>query len=154
VDGNSFAGCAMRELFEEVGVVLDGTTGHGVDLDELRKKCTKDASEFARVKEVLMRDAASSVKRLKDFSHWITPIQEKWRYDTRFFVLHLSEEEAAMAGADENEVFSQVWAEPKEFLRRHQNGDIQVFFSFFFSFRIFKVSQFYVFCFFFFLSFL
>ena len=59
-------------------------------------------------------------------SHWVTPKQEKWRYSTMFYLAALTDAEAKMAAADEDEVFSHVFAPPHEFLRRHAAGEISL----------------------------
>ena len=117
--------CALREMFEEVGILLEpreNTTD--LDLKSLRKECTQQPAKFAE--SLSLFDLPLAESRLKEWSHWITPKQEKWRYDTRFFVCLLTDQEAQMAAADDDEVFSQVFSTPTEFLRRHFEGDIQL----------------------------
>jgi 8-oxo-dGTP pyrophosphatase MutT (NUDIX family) len=116
--------CALRELFEETGILV----GVGRDMAHLRKECSKDASVFSRVysKDELERAAS----RLKLWSVWfgivcwfsclrrlffvfllsfccrLTPKEEKYRYFTTFYLLSLTDVEAAIAEHDNDEVVS------------------------------------------------
>ncbi len=122
--------CALRELFEETGILV----GVGRNMSYLRKECSKDASVFSRVytKDELERAAS----RLKLWSVWLgffvcgfllkwslesytfvfvfllsfccrlTPKEEKYRYFTTFFLLSLTDVEAAIAEHDNDEVVS------------------------------------------------
>jgi len=79
---------AVRETFEECGVLLAGTA------DAVHP----DPSEFAAERAALVnkeltfgdfltrRELVLRADLLAPFSHWITPENESRRYDTRFFV--------------------------------------------------------------------
>lgn len=83
---------AVRETFEETGVLLAGPDEHTVvsdttDLDAAREACESKELSFAQFlateKLVLRADLLGA------WAHWITPAFEPRRYDTRFFVAAL-----------------------------------------------------------------
>jgi 8-oxo-dGTP pyrophosphatase MutT (NUDIX family) len=60
------------------------------------------------------------------FSRWITPVQVKVRFDTRFYVA-----EAPPASApkpDGEEIVDVAWMAPGDALRRHRAGDLELVF--------------------------
>ena len=80
---------AVRETFEECGVLLAGPTEDTVVADtagyaEARRQLESRELSFAdfltRENLVLRADL------LRPWANWITPVQEGRRYDTRFFV--------------------------------------------------------------------
>ena len=112
--------CALREAFEEAGLVL-GEPVRRLDR-ALRSECSKDAAALRRVySEEQLKEAAA---RLKEWSRWTTPQQEKHRYDTRFFAVRLTDEEARLVEHDNDEVVSSRFAKPEEFLELHGMGKI------------------------------
>lgn len=87
VDEGSACVGALRELFEETGV-LPGERGREVrGLDDARAALLRDErpfSEIAREHEIDF-----SALPIAYFSRWITPRNLARRYDTRFFLLEL-----------------------------------------------------------------
>jgi hypothetical protein len=55
--------------------------------------------------------------RLHYFSHWITPELSPLRYDTRFFVTEMPENQNALHDGDE--VIKHVWINPAQALQKH-----------------------------------
>ncbi|AZG48793.1 NUDIX hydrolase [Gordonia insulae] len=104
---------AVRETFEECGVLLatrsDGTvsdpgafaTQRGALVDK-----SLSLAEFLRTEEMTLR-----ADLLRPLAHWITPIIEKRRYDTRFFLAALPEGQTADDETSEAEVAR--WARPQ-----------------------------------------
>ncbi|HPU13391.1 MAG TPA: NUDIX domain-containing protein [Aeromicrobium sp.] len=85
---------AIRETFEETGVLLAGpdertviadTTALAADREALEAKQFSFADFLMREKLVLRSDLLSA------WAHWITPSFEPRRYDTRFFVAAIPE---------------------------------------------------------------
>ena len=82
---------AVRELFEECGVVLAGPDGARVvgDLDDPGWEADRQAlldrslamSGLLQRRELVLRSDL-----LRPWAHWTTPVFEPRRYDTRFFV--------------------------------------------------------------------
>ena len=119
---------ALRELFEEAGLLLAATEG-GAPLDagdvalaarlvEHRREVNDGTRRFLDVlaAEALVLDGSA----LSYFAHWITPVGPPRRYDTRFFVA------AAPAGQvpvhDDKELVANTWVTPAEALERHRAG--------------------------------
>lgn len=111
---------AAREMFEETGVLL--VAGHAA----------VDAGELERWRDALMRDEATLIdvldaagvgldlSRMVYFAHWITPVVEPRRYDTRFFIAALPD--GALARADAREMSDATWLSPAAALRRFSEG--------------------------------
>lgn len=120
--GRALVCAAVRETFEESGVLLAGDA-HGV---------VEDASRYAKARQALvsrevslaefLRDAGLTLRAdlLRPWAHWITPAQEKRRYDTRFFVAMLPEGQHADGATTEAE--SAVWQRPEEALADAEAG--------------------------------
>ena len=112
--------CAVRELFEEAGVLLvrDGT-GHLLEVDvaevtlQERLESTRLAlqSHALSFSEVLAEHGwRSAFDRLVPFSHWITPASVATRFDTRFFLAELPRGQSALH--DTIETSEGVWLTP------------------------------------------
>ncbi len=113
--------CALRELFEETGMLLGGEQPTS-ETRALQGPCTKDASLFRKVYQESELLAAS--ERLKLWSVWVTPQQEKYRYHTTFYALPVSDAEASAAVHDNVEVVSSHFATPEAFLARHARHEM------------------------------
>ncbi|MDL9935631.1 NUDIX domain-containing protein [Gordonia sp. ABSL1-1] len=79
---------AVRETFEECGVLLaTGAEGEVVDPAALSAERAQlvdkslSLAEFLRARSLTLR-----ADLLAPLAHWITPVNEKRRYDTRFFL--------------------------------------------------------------------
>jgi 8-oxo-dGTP pyrophosphatase MutT (NUDIX family) len=120
---------AMRELFEEAGVLLARDAGGAVlDLEtpqaatryQAHRKSVEsgDGNFGAIVAAERLRLAAD---RLVYFGHWITPEGAARRFDARFFAAVAPERQAA--AHDNREAIAHEWARPVEFLERHSRGE-------------------------------
>jgi hypothetical protein len=113
--------CAIRETFEESGLLLTIPAAHTVpelDTEIWRHKVHNDASQFKHMCELYKLQPA--VDRLVPFANWITPAFEKKRFNTLFFltVLHqtVDEEhkETVKVSADGRETVQMDWFNPRE----------------------------------------
>ncbi|MGF7124153.1 NUDIX hydrolase [Rhodococcus sp. AG1013] len=104
---------AVRETFEECGVLLAGptvdtvvadTTGYAQARRQLESRELSFADFLARENLVLRTDL------LRPWANWITPVQEGRRYDTRFFVAVLPE--GQLADGDTSEAAEVSWRTP------------------------------------------
>jgi glyoxylase-like metal-dependent hydrolase (beta-lactamase superfamily II)/8-oxo-dGTP pyrophosphatase MutT (NUDIX family) len=110
--GLDYAVAAVRETFEEVGLLL--VQGE-VDLDALKPWRDRlhtgqaSAAELARATG-LMWDVGS----LAYFSHWLTPLRTPKRFDTRFFAALAPPGQVAQA--DLTEAQALMWIAPRHAL--------------------------------------
>ncbi len=104
-----YAVAAIRECLEEAGVWL----GQGVPTPAFRDGLNNRTATMADAPHLV-----ADLERLAMWSWWITPEVELKRYDTRFFVAHLTAEEAAKASHDEMETVQSIWISPTEALVR------------------------------------
>lgn len=115
---------AVRECFEEAGVLLGATAGGPVpaslvaELQPDRHRLDTghtDLVDLCRRHELTLTTAA-----LRPFAHWVTPIGPPRRYDTRFFVAEAPPDQPA--SPDGTEVVEACWITPAEALDRSAAG--------------------------------
>lgn len=109
---------AIRETFEEAGVLLAEPAFE--DSDGWRRRVHADASQFP----ILCRQAGlqPALERLGYWQRWITPRQEKRRYDAVFYLVVLDRLPAAEH--DRTETVASQWFSPGEALDSAANGAI------------------------------
>lgn len=124
--GRALVCAAVRETFEESGVLLAGTENGVVE----------DASGYADARRALVSRAASLASFLRDaglilradllrpWAHWITPLAEKRRYDTRFFVAVLPNGQHADGAT--TEASSAGWQRPQDALADAEEGRVML----------------------------
>ncbi len=110
--------CAVRETYEEANILL----AEGVpDADERQ---ALNARETTFVDAARRRGWIVKGSRLVYWSWWITPRQERRRYDTRFFVAGVTRDQALDAAHDAREVVDSDWWTAAETLTRFEAGEI------------------------------
>lgn len=123
---------ALREAFEEtgilVGVLPDGssppTAADDEAVDAVRDRLMGDELRFSDVlTELNCRVAGDAIEYI---AHWITPIPEPRRYDTRFFAARVPEGTAAIV--DPREMTDAIWITPGGALRRCDEGTLPMVF--------------------------
>ena len=122
---------AVRECFEEAGVLLARPVGGGepvrFDDDEVAARFEAARHEVhggtlglvelcEREGLVLTTDAIHYV------SHWITPVGEARRFDTRFFVARAPQAQEPLH--DDGETIESLWVRPSAALERFRAGDL------------------------------
>lgn len=131
---------AVRELFEEVGVLLALTSsGVPVKIDrlgperlaELHKALLDKTLPFALLLE--KTDLYCDLASLVYFAHWQTPAQIATRFDTRFFVAQLPNDQAPLNQS--YEVTHSLWVAPDRAMALHERGDLPMIFPTYASLR-------------------
>jgi 8-oxo-dGTP pyrophosphatase MutT (NUDIX family) len=123
---------AVREVFEETGVLLArdaggawaGDAASDNDLEAWREELMLERTTLRELLEqrVLQLDPTA----LSYIAHWITPVAEPRRYDTRFFLARLPE--SVTARADAREMTDAVWLSPRAALERFEAGRLPMVF--------------------------
>jgi 8-oxo-dGTP pyrophosphatase MutT (NUDIX family) len=111
---------AVRETFEEAGVLLASTTA-GIDLAATREQLHGGApfSELARDIDMKIHSMA-----LTPYARWITPKMETRRFDTRFYIAVLPDDQ--IASHDGTETTSATWLRPASAIEDMHAGCIRL----------------------------
>ncbi len=122
---------ALRELFEEAGVLLARTTADR-PIDPAVAGSERVAAERLEIRDSTLgfaefleaHDWYADARALTLFSHWITPRSEPRRYNTHFFFAVAPPGQAALA--DTVETHDGLWIAPREALARHRSGSLHL----------------------------
>lgn len=125
---------AVRECFEEAGVLLARSSAasesvrFGIDLDsgemaEARERVHSGDQSLADL--CARHDLRLMVDRVGFTSHWITPVGERRRFDTRFLVAVAPSGQEPLH--DGGETIESLWVEPASALARAAAGELQMF---------------------------
>ena len=115
---------AVREVFEETGVLLAEADGDGDARAHLREQLLADD---ATIHDVLVSlRARLDLEKLVYCAHWITPLAEPRRFDTRFFAARLPE--GAEVIPDPREMDDARWLTPADALQAFQSGSLPMVF--------------------------
>ena len=121
---------AIRESFEEAGVLL-ARDEHG---DFVRLNDPDSQQRFAAARHAVHDGALSlaefcrreglrlAVDTISYVSHWVTPVGEKRRFDTRFFVAVAPPAQDLMH--DDKETIASLWVTPTDALGRAERGEL------------------------------
>jgi 8-oxo-dGTP pyrophosphatase MutT (NUDIX family) len=115
---------ALRELFEEAGVLLARPLGGesiarlGADRHALLKG-TRAFTEIIRAEGLRL-----AFDELVYFAHWVTPEIETKRFDTRFFLARAPEDQTPVH--DEGETIHSEWLDPADAIGRALGGEISL----------------------------
>ncbi|MFS8100962.1 NUDIX hydrolase [Lentzea alba] len=119
----AFVCAAVRETFEESGVLLAGPDSSSV---------VEDTSVFAKARQQLVDRELSLAQflaveglvlradLLRPWANWVTPFEEPRRYDTRFFVAALPS--GQRADGETTEASDASWQTPFEAVQDAQEG--------------------------------
>jgi 8-oxo-dGTP pyrophosphatase MutT (NUDIX family) len=127
--GLEYVIAALRELFEEAGVLIacraDGGRVSIPDdtLRDLRRAIAQGKHFISLLSE---DDLYLDARKLLYYSNWITPALEPRRFDTHFFVAHPPE--GQIAEADAVELHDGVWLTPHEALEQAARGELNIVF--------------------------
>lgn len=127
--GLRFWVAAVREAFEEAGVLLARRRGSGAPVDstapvlvDARQALNAGTLAFADLvrAENLVLDTAG----LRPCSRWITPPGGPRRYDTRFFVA--AAPDGHVYEHDDGEAVASQWVRPADALAAFRRGEIEL----------------------------
>ena len=122
----AYYAAAIREAAEETGlwpgVELSRQVTDG-DLRDAREDLMRGAS-FVRVLRGL--GARLNGPAVEYIAHWVTPVVEPRRYDTRFFAARVPRRSRALH--DEREMTDSLWLTPAAALARHRRGRLPMIF--------------------------
>jgi 8-oxo-dGTP pyrophosphatase MutT (NUDIX family) len=119
---------ACRETFEEAGLLLahpaQSTCCSAAQLVRigLRRAAATDAQGFLHLLQD--EDLLLDVDQLVYWAHWITPSQEKRRFDTRFFAIRVPEGQEA--SADLGELTQHAWVTERDVAERLAAGTMKL----------------------------
>ena len=131
--GTGSRAAAIRELFEEAGILL--AYHHG----EILATSVENAARFVGYREAFNQRKASLVEMaraenlqlatdlLSYFAHWITPEGLPKRFNTHFFIT--TAPIAQEAAYDQLETSEGIWIAPKEALARSEQGMFPLVFA-------------------------
>jgi 8-oxo-dGTP pyrophosphatase MutT (NUDIX family) len=114
---------AVRECFEEAGVLLahrrDG--GGPVRTDDSERRAVH-AGELSMAELCRRHDLVLDLSAMRYVAHWVTPVGESRRFDTRFFLA------AAPSGQegvhDDAELVESRWVRPADAIAQCEAGDL------------------------------
>ncbi len=131
--GNGVRAAAIRELFEEAGVLLayqhgevlavnEGNMARFASYRQAFNKRKGSLVEMARAENLML-----ATERLNYFAHWITPEGLPKRFDTHFFITTAPPEQ--QAAHDQLETSEGIWVAPAEALSRAERDEFPVVFA-------------------------
>ena len=123
----------IRECFEEAGVLLarHETTGDVVRFDD-DATATKFSAERENIHDgsVALLDLCKkeglrlATDEIFYVSHWITPVGERRRFDTRFFIARAPAAQEPLH--DDGETIESFWISPQEAIERAHEKDLML----------------------------
>lgn len=113
---------AARETFEECGVLLAGGPGESVAdaAGSAGARTALEEHEYGFAQFLTRAGLTFDTDLLRPWSHWITPVGEKRRYDTRFFVAALPQ--GQVADGHTSEAAEVLWSTPQAELEHWRAG--------------------------------
>jgi 8-oxo-dGTP pyrophosphatase MutT (NUDIX family) len=130
----AFRVAAIRETFEECGVLLARPYGSHALLDAVTLKRLEDQHRAALNAGSIGFDAVLESEGLLPapdllvhFAHWITPSNQPKRYDTHFFLAEAPPEHLAVH--DGGEAVESIWITPAQALADTEAGRFKLVFA-------------------------
>lgn len=123
-NGLDYYSAAIRELFEESGVLLANIDAVDENLGTVRDGLNSGTDEWSDF--VTRNQLELCCDQLHYFSHWITPKIMKQRYSTRFFLAEMpAGQQAAHCGG---ELTDSCWKTAHHMLEAGRAGDVELHF--------------------------
>lgn len=122
--GLSYWVAAVRECFEESGILLalteDGEVGSVPEAD----RHAVHEGELSMVELCRRYGLTLDLSTTEYAAHWITPMGEKRRFDTRFFVTQVPADQDG--SHDDKETTASLWVRPGDALSMVDAGDLMM----------------------------
>lgn len=123
--------CAIRETFEEAGILLarteDGAPVRLEDAERWREVRRRLAAREATAAELATRGRVRlDASLLRFWARWVTPLQAPKRYDTRFFIAMMPPGQQPLH--DDVETTSSVWIRPEVAVQQGLSGERSIIF--------------------------
>ena len=118
-DRRALISAALRELFEEAGVLLGATPPEAAPSAVHAARGRVFANEISFAHALLELGTRLDASGLELFSQWITPPNEGRRFNAHFF---LARGDGQHAIADRIETHDEVWIAPQTALERFEAG--------------------------------
>jgi 8-oxo-dGTP pyrophosphatase MutT (NUDIX family) len=124
---------AIRECFEEAGVLL---ARHGDDDQLVRFDDAEVAQRFNAARHAIhagegtlaqlcvLEDLQLLPGRMHFVSHWLTPVGERRRFDTRFFLAEAPRSQTPLH--DDQETIDSLWIRPADALAKEQARELRM----------------------------
>lgn len=116
------AACALRELFEETGLLLADPLPRLEDLARARGRLLSGEASFAQVLAEL--GARLDASPLVYAGRWMTPPFAPLRFDNRFFLLEWGPERSPQPEVVPGELAAGEWIAPERALARWRRGEV------------------------------
>ena len=117
---------ALRELLEETGLLLADSRPTPDAVDAARHALLAGDRNFLAVAHDL--DLTFHTVRSAYFGRWITPSRFSRRYDTRFFLTRLPEDQPDFEPDLTEELAGFIWLSPSEAVERFREGRLPMLF--------------------------
>ncbi|MEM9748103.1 MAG: NUDIX hydrolase [Actinomycetota bacterium] len=115
---------AIRECFEEAGVLLaEPRNGGALDVSDEERVAVHDG-ELSMAELCRRHDLVLDLTTTHYVDHWITPIGEQRRFDTRFFVTDAPDDQ--VGSHDDAETVDSTWIRPETALEMVDAGDLMM----------------------------
>ena len=129
-EDSSYEIAAIRECFEEAGVLLARTSiGLTVRFDDplshdrfTTYRHAVHAGERSMTSVLGAEDLVAQSDELLWVAHWVTPFGEVRRFDTRFFVVAMPDDQTPLH--DDKETVDSLWVTPSDALHRAHTGEL------------------------------
>ena len=108
---------AVRECYEEAGVMLGLQRGRAIDSSTVAELAATRLEDFGELCTRL--DLTLGLGELYYFAHWVTPEMAPRRFDTRFFVARMPDGQVATHAP--GETMSGEWITPAQALQRAED---------------------------------
>jgi len=122
--------CAVRETFEESGILFARRDGSSTDVPEhgnetLASYRKQVISGEIKLHQIMMKEKIRpSLEKLHYLSRWITPPLSPIRYDTMFFIASLPKNQSISHDGDE--LVSSAWISPREAMLMEKKGELRL----------------------------